>query len=118
MGRAGRLGVFVPVAAVSGLLFINFCNLVYQCGCRSWWSGAAVSCNIHQAGVPHCPWCINGGMWGYTAFGVIVVVQAWLAFCNPGPGLLARLGLTLLAFPLLGGVIAVVVGWWTGYWSG
>ena len=110
--------MFLPAAALTGLLFINFCNLVYQCGCRSWWSGAAAGCNIHQAGVPHCPWCIEGGMWGYTAFGVIVVAQAWLAFRSPGPGLLARLGTTMLAFPVVGGVIAVLVGLWTGYWSG
>ena len=108
----------MPAVAVSGLLFINFCNLVYQCGCRSWWNGAAVSCNIHQAGVPHCPWCINGGMWGYTAFGVIVAAQAWLAFRRPGLGLPVRLGLAALAFPVVGGVVALVVGWWTGYWSG
>ena len=99
------------------MLFINFCNLVYQCGCRSLWNGAAVSCNIHQAGVPHCPWCIHGGLWGYATFGLIVVAQAWIAFRNAGPGFLPRLGLALLAFPLLGCAMALLAGWWTGYWS-
>jgi len=113
-----RLAVFLGAATLTSMLFINFCHLVFQCGCRSWWAGAADHCNIHMAGVPHCPWCTSGGFSGYVSFGAIVVVQALIAFWPGGAGVLGRLSGALLAFPVVGGIGAVVSGLATGYWSG
>lgn len=111
-----RLAVFLGAASVASLLFINFCNLVFQCGCRSWWGGAADHCNIHMAGVPHCPWCTYAAS-GYLSFAAIVAAQALVAFWPGTWGTGGRLLAALLAFPLVGGLAALVVGLWTGYWS-
>lgn len=113
-----RLAVFLGAATLAAMLFINFCHLVFQCGCRSWWGGAAEHCNIHMAGVAHCPWCTSGGLSGYVSFGAIVVVQALIAFWPGGAGIAGRLLSALLAFPVVGGIGAVVSGLVTGYWSG
>jgi hypothetical protein len=113
-----RLAVFLGAATAASLLFINFCNLVFQCGCRSLWAGAADHCNIHMAGVPHCPWCASGGLSGYVSFAAIVIVQALVAFWPGGGGIARRLLVALLAFPVVGGISAVVSALVTGYWSG
>jgi hypothetical protein len=58
--------------AVVGLLAAAFahpvCDLFFRCGCN--WLGAA-HCNIHTAGVPHCPWCTT--RWAFP-----LVVLCWL----------------------------------------
>ena len=113
-----RLAVFLAAATVAAMLFINFCHLVFQCGCRSWWSGAADHCNIHMAGVPHCPWCTSDGFSGYLSFGAILVVQALIAFWPGDRGIPSRLLGALLAFPVVGGIGAVLAGLATGYWAG
>jgi hypothetical protein len=113
-----RLAVFAVAGAFAGMLFINFCHLVFQCGCVSWWSGAADHCNIHMAGVPHCPWCTAGGLSGYVSFGAIVAAQALIAFWPGDAGVPRRLLAALLAFPVVGGIGALLSGLATGYWSG
>jgi hypothetical protein len=109
--------VLLGAAGVASMLFINFCNLAFQCGCRSWWAGAADHCNIHTAGVPHCPWCTSG-LSGYGSFAAIVVVQALIAFWPGEAGIGGRLVRALLAFPVVGGIGAVIAGLATGYWAG
>jgi hypothetical protein len=111
-----RLAVFAAAATVAAMLFINFCNLVFQCGCRSWWGGAADHCNIHIDDVPHCPWCTSDS--GYFSFVAILVVQALIAFWPGNQGTLPRLLAALVAFPVVGGIGAVVAGLATGYWAG
>jgi hypothetical protein len=113
-----RLAVFLTAATVTAMLFINFCHLVFQCGCRSWWGGAADHCNIHMAGVPHCPWCTSDGMSGNLSFGAILVVQALIAFWPGSQATPVRLLAALLAFPIVGGIGAVAAGLATGYWAG
>jgi hypothetical protein len=110
--------VLLIAAGVAGAVFINVCDLFYQCGCRSWWNGAAQSCNIHTPNVPHCPWCVSGGAWGYLSFGLIVLMQAMVAFRPSPAGFVLRLLLALLAFPVVGGILALIFGWYTGYWTG
>ncbi len=113
----GRLFVFLVVAGVSGLFFIDFCDLIYQCGCRSLWDGAAAACNVHTPGNHHCPWCALGVWGGLLSFGPVVAAQALAAFLPSSIGLGSRLAAGLVAFPLVGGAAGLVLGWATGYWS-
>jgi hypothetical protein len=110
-----RLAVFLGAAALTSVLFINFCHLVFQCGCRSLWGGAADHCNIHTAGVPHCPWCTSDA--GSVSFAAIVLVQALIAFWPGGGGFPGRLAGAVAAFPVVGGICALVSGLVTGYWT-
>lgn len=117
-----RISTFVIGAAISLLFFINFCDLVYQCGCRSFWNGAAEACNIHLADSRHCPWC-SYGSWGlYLPASTILLGQAVLSFWPEGArrGIrqrLLRLLVVLLAFPVLGGLTALAFGLHSGYWA-
>lgn len=114
---ASRSGVFLSGATVTSLLFINACDLFYQCGCQAWWNGAAAQCNIHHTMGPHCPWCLDGGTRGYVVFALTLVVQAATAFHSGGRGWFGRLVLTLLVFPIVGGLMALLFGLMTGYWA-
>ena len=114
-GIAKNLLIFAVAAATTSLLFINWCDLVYRCGCRSLWNGAAVACNIHTPGVAHCPWCVGSA--GDISYGLILLTQAIISFW---PGTLPatqRLLWALLAFPVVGGIAALAFGWASGYWS-
>jgi hypothetical protein len=112
-----RTGVFLVSATVTCAFIINLCALVYRCGCRSFWAGAADACNIHSAHEHHCPWC-SIGMDGFAAIALIIVaVQAALSFGSYRWGILARLVASLAAFPVVGSAIAVVLGWSQGYWK-
>ena len=114
---AVRGGVFLAGVAVTSLLLINACDLFFQCGCEAWWNAAAAHCNIHNAAGPHCPWCLDSGIRGYVVYGLVLVVQAVCAF-RPGDTVwLKRFSLVLAAFPVIGGLFALVFGLTTGYWS-
>ena len=110
-----RLAVFAAAATAASLFFIDFCNLVFQCGCRSLWAGAADHCNIHMAGAPHCPWC-SSAVLGDTAFAAILVAQAVVAFWPGSWSWMMRLLAAIAAFPIVGAVAAVISGWMSGYW--
>ncbi len=51
--------VILVTITITAVFLLPFCGFMYQCGCTFFWSGAADQCNIHQAGVPHCPWCVK-----------------------------------------------------------
>jgi hypothetical protein len=108
-----RAGVFAIAAALTSIFFIDFCALVFQCGCRSLWAGADAHCNIHHAGVRHCPWCELGGR---AFWAVIVAGQAVVAFAIKARTAV-RAVLTLATFPILGGLLAAAAGLATGYWA-
>jgi hypothetical protein len=110
--------VFLAAATVTATTLINYCDLVFQCGCRFLWAGAADSCNIHSATGPHCPWCAHGGYAAYAAFGLILAAQGAIAWGGFAGNLLNRLFWALLAYPLIGGAVALVSGLVAGYWSG
>jgi hypothetical protein len=112
----GRVGVFFAATVVTSVLFINFCNLVYQCGCESLWAGAAEHCNIHNPESRHCPWCTIGTMGAVAIYGCIVAVQALVAFRWQGLGFLPRAIFALLAFPATGAILALLTGLAQGYW--
>jgi hypothetical protein len=111
-----RLGIFFAAAIVTSVLFINFCNLVYQCGCESVWAGAAEHCNIHNPQSRHCPWCTIGTVGAAAIYACIVAAQAVVAFRWPGIGFWPRAIFALLAFPVTGAVLALLTGLAQGYW--
>ena len=113
---ARRFLLFAITAGVSSTFFINLCNLVYQCGCRSLWAGAEASCNIHAATGPHCPWCASHWAGGFVFISVLAV-QTAIVFTPGKAGFWSRGAAALLAFPLVGGILGVAVGLIMGYWS-
>ena len=119
MRPAGRgwLAIFLISATLSSVFIINFCDAVYRCGCRSLWAGGSHHCNIHVAALKHCPWC-SIGVGGFAAvLGVIIASQLALSVWPRGWHWSARLVAAALAFPAVGSVLALVVGWLTGYWA-
>ena len=117
MQRIAKPLIFIAVATVTSVLFINFCNLVYQCGCESLWAGAAEHCNIHDAESRHCPWCSIGSVGAFGVWGAIVAAQAAVTFAWRGISMVPRALMALAAFPVTGSVLAVIIGWAQGYWS-
>jgi hypothetical protein len=115
--RLARTFIFITAAAVTSALFINFCDLVYRCGCESLWAGAAVHCNIHNPDSRHCPWCSIGNGGALAVWGTIVASQAAVTFAWPRIGWPMRAILALLAFPVIGGILALLVGLAKGYWA-
>ena len=112
-----RAAVFLISAAITCVFIINFCALIYRCGCHSFWAGAADECNIHSHESHHCPWC-SIGTEGFAAVALaIVAVQAALSFGPHRWGIAARLLSSLIAFPIVGAAIAIALGWWQGYWN-
>ena len=111
-----RLGVLVAAAGVTNVFFIQFCDLLYRCGCEALWAGAAEHCNIHNAAPPHCPWCLDGGELGQWSFWSIVVSQCGLALWPGRFGALRALA-TFLAFPAVGAITGVLAGLGTQYWQ-
>ena len=102
-------------AAVTCVFFINFCNLIYHCGCQSLWAGADAHCNIHTPGVRHCPWCSSSVGQAVAYFAIIAfqfAISFWPGRLHGGP----RLALALIAFPVSGALVAAAFGIITGYW--
>ncbi len=108
---------FVAAVAVSGVLFVNWCAVVFQCGCRSLWNGVSVACNIHAAAGPHCPWCEHPLAGGGIAFFAMLAAQYLVIYRWSLSGFARRFGLAMIAFPIVTGVVALAQGWVWGYWS-
>ena len=109
--------ILLIAGAVTSLFFINFCNLVYGCGCTWLWAGADAHCNVHAAHGRHCPWCLHGAASGVGVWAAMVLAQAGVVYAKTGWGWPVRLGLALLTFPVVGGILALVLGLYTGYWD-
>jgi hypothetical protein len=104
-------------AAFTSVFFIDLCNLIFQCGCDHLWAAMDSHCNIHSAGARHCPFC-SSGVLGYTVYyGGIVSVQLVLGFFPQRWHWTKRLAAALAAFPVLGLMEGLIVGWSSGYWS-
>lgn len=110
--KIGCLGV---AAGVTSVFFIQYCDLLFACGCQAHWAAAADHCNIHNAEPPHCPWCIQDSASGRWSFRLTIASQAILALW---PGRLGRIraALVFLAFPVVGAAGAIAAGLTTGYW--
>jgi hypothetical protein len=111
--RVQKSLIFIASATVTSAFFINFCASVFHCGCHSLWAGADQMCNIHAAGTHHCPWCAHNPAAAYLA---MVVPQAWISFGFATWSWPKRLAAALIAFPVFGGVAAVIYGVASGYW--
>jgi hypothetical protein len=116
-GKTSGLLIFLLGAAVTSLLLIDFCNFVYACGCTHLWAGADAHCNIHNAQPPHCPWCSIGTEGFVVVYLTILGAQFAALRLSFDFGWLVRALLVLAAFPASAGVLALVVGWWKGYWN-
>ena len=95
---------------------MNVCALLFQCGCRSWFTGAAAHCNIHQAGVKHCPWCtLDPSIFWSLFIGFILCELAAVLATRHRPWwwqLMAALGAYLLAATLSAAVLGVFQHYW------
>lgn len=111
-----RFSILAAGVGLTNVSFSPFCDVAFDCGCRALWAGADAACNIHNPSPPHCPWCLDGGSFGTASFLAIVVLQVGIALW-PGLGLLVRALATLVAFPMAGGLLAILAGLWTGYWA-
>jgi hypothetical protein len=111
-----RAAILAIAVAFTCVFFINFCDLVYGCGCTWLWAGAADHCNIHT-GPKHCPWCAIGEAGQFIVWLSIVIPQAVVSFWPSAWGWHLRLALALCAFPAFGSIAALVVGLWKGYWG-
>ncbi len=71
-----------------------------------------------MAAAKHCPWCTIGNGGFAMVLALILVPQLALSLWPsrwPWP---ARLAAATLAFPAVGALVALVLGWVTGYWAG
>ena len=112
--RAQKSLIFAVSAGVTLLLFINLCATVFRCGCHSFWAGAAEMCNIHMEDARHCPWCAQNPAYALAA---TVIPQCLISFWSLDWPWWKRLGVALAAFPIFGGIAAVVYGLASGYWK-
>lgn len=114
-----RMRVIACGVVLGGLTFVGLlplCDLLFDCGCSWPWTGGLAHCNIHEAGVPHCPWCVYPRS-ADLSLAALLCAQgfgAWAA-ARRKPGFL---------WPLVGGaaagglaalVVRVTVAWWADY---
>ena len=85
-----RIACLAFALGVTFCFFIQYCDLLFDCGCRALWAGRADNCNIHNAAPPHCPWCLDDGAYGRWAHAAIVIAQAGLALWPGSFGKAAR----------------------------
>jgi hypothetical protein len=112
-----RAAVFLSSAAFTSVFFIQFCATVFQCGCQAIWAGGAEFCNIHSAHGKHCPWCVYGSTGYSVVYGSMLAAQAAVAFWPAGWHWAGRLAGAIAAFPIMGGIMALALGFVTGYWN-
>src|SRR3954447_2724556 len=113
----GRVLTAAVAVAVTTVFFIDFCNLIYRCGCRSLWNGAASMCNVHSPFDKHCPWCSIGSSGAFAVWLTIIAVQLYFAVRPRRLRWAARIALTLGTFPVLAGVLAFGIGVSLDYWT-
>lgn len=107
----------LAAVTITSVFFIDFCNLVYRCGCDHLWAARDAHCNIHTPGAKHCPWCAIGFGGGTMVWLAMAVPQAVLAFKPERWPVGKRFAAALIAFPVIGGILALGMGLMTGYWS-
>lgn len=133
-GRLTRVGLIprwlllAAIVAVTGTFWLQLCDLVYDCGCRGFWAGAAEHCNIHHepAGSSHrCPWCVSPlaggasfvGTMGWFAFSLLRRWPQRFAQLSARSELASRLAVAGLAIPIFVFGIGWMSGAAMGYWG-
>lgn len=114
-GLLAKTLLFSGAAGFSGVFFINWCHMVYQCGCTFIWAGYADHCNIHNPAPPHCPWCAHADL-ATIAFVSVIATQALVSFW-PGPLKLPRVAAAFGASPMTAAFTGWLIGIYVGYWS-
>jgi hypothetical protein len=112
-----RIIPFAASFAVTCVFFINVCDWIFDCGCRSLWAGADAMCNVHLAGSRHCPIC-SRGVPGYAAVMALVSAPQLAASLWLPAGRTARLIVCLLLFPISMVLVGLLAGTIDGYWNG
>jgi hypothetical protein len=79
-------------------------------------------CNVHESGVPHCPWC-SASAWVVGAnFAAILGVTAGAAYAGLRwrPGVWAGVAMGAVGYAVTAAVVTLVTAWWVGYpvWMG
>jgi hypothetical protein len=110
-----RLVPFAVSFAVTCLFFIDICDLIFGCGCRSLWLGADAMCNVHMPASRHCPFC-SRGVAGYAAIMTLVSAPQLAVSMWPGWSRAARIVVCLVLFPAAMLVVGLVAGSYDGYW--
>jgi hypothetical protein len=113
---AVRAAIAVIAVTITTVFFIDLCAVIYQCGCRSLWAGAADMCNIHIPGARHCPFCAHGAGWYRTVLGLVLIPQLVVCWWPTRWEWPSRLILTMLVFPVATVLLAVALGIADGYW--
>jgi hypothetical protein len=85
----------LAVSVVIALSLLSLCDLIFDCGCRPFWAGAASHCDIHVAGPPDCPFCAGGLRFAVIA--ACVIFGALAAIVTVSRSLTTRFPLLLLA---------------------
>lgn len=119
MYRQLLIGVIVgcAAAAVTCAFYMDLCSLIFRCGCEHMWGARDAHCNMHSLTGRHCPWCSIGQAGYGILFGGVVLAQLVLGIFPRRWSWEKRLATALAAFPVLGCVEGVTLGWITGYWN-
>lgn len=111
-----RLAPFGVSFAVTSAFFINMCAWLFECGCHALWAGADATCNIHTAGVRHCPVCSHGAT-GYAAMMAVLCAPQLCVSIWSGWSLPVRTILCLAIFPIVFVSAGLLLGLSDGYWQ-
>jgi hypothetical protein len=111
-----RISPFLISFAVTSLFFINLCDWIFQCGCRSLWAGADIACNIHAAHGHHCPWCSHGH-WGHALIMTMICAPQLAVAMLTKWSWPMRTIVALGMFPAIGLLVALGFGWADSYWT-
>lgn len=117
MRKSLKTALFLGLFSFTAVFAINFCATIFQCGCQFIWAAGSDHCNIHHATGPHCPWCTHDGVGFLASMVPVFLTQAFFSFRNNDWSWKYRLSAGLAAFPIVGGILGAIVGWFQGYWS-
>lgn len=118
MNRTGHSKRILMAAAISIAFTIVFilplCGWMFQCGCSFLWleGYGYAQCNIHQPGVPHCPWCVerNSLLMALPFLFIIGAQGLVIGYFS------TRYRLSLPVLLALGVLTFFIIGIATGYW--
>ena len=106
----------VLLGAVTVTALLPLCDLLFGCGCTWPSSGGIEHCNIFEAGLRHCPWCIYPRTADLSLASMLFAqtLGAWAVARRRG-GLLASLACGTLCGAAVAVVARSAVAWWADY---